>query len=169
MNVIALAAVTVDGKISRSDTELVNWTSKEDKQFFAQTTKEAGVIVLGKKTFDTFSKPLPGRLHIVLTKHPEVHANIEGVVEYTNKTTREILDMLGKRGFETVIIAGGAQIYTLFLKEKCLDEVWLTIEPKIFGTGVPLFTEELQTLLNLIEYKQLTENVLLVKYKVSNS
>lgn len=169
MNAIALAAVTVDGKISHNDTELVNWTSKEDKQLFAATTKEAGVIVLGKKTFDTFPKPLPNRLHIVLTKNLQTKTNIEGVVEYTNDRPNGILDKLKLRGFDTVVIAGGAQIYTLFLKAKCIDELWVTIEPKIFGTGISLFSEPLAALLHLIEYKHLSANVLLLKYKIQYS
>ena len=41
-----------------------------------------------------------------------------------------------------MLIVGGAHIATAFLKEQLIDELWLTIEPKIFGIGGNFVIEE---------------------------
>lgn len=166
MKVLLLAAITIDGRIARSDSELINWTSKEDKEMFVRVTKEAGVMVMGRKTFETFPKPLPGRLHIVMTREKGSHTDIPGVVEFTEKQPKEILGDLAGRGFETVVIAGGATINTLFLREGLLDEVWLTVEPKAFGEGVSVFNTPVDAELFLIGTERINANSVALKYHV---
>jgi dihydrofolate reductase len=41
-----------------------------------------------------------------------------------------------------MLVVGGAHIATSFLKEQLIDELWLTIEPKIFGVGGNFVIEE---------------------------
>jgi dihydrofolate reductase len=36
------------------------------------------------------------------------------------------------------LLVGGSQINAVFLKKKLINEIYLTIEPKIFGIGLPL-------------------------------
>ena len=67
MRVLILAAITVDGKIARGDAEFTGWSSREDKRLFARTSREAGVVVMGRRTFETLPAPLPGRLNVVLS------------------------------------------------------------------------------------------------------
>src|SRR6185436_20244233 len=99
-----IAMMTADGLIARHDHHAALWSSKEDKQFFSKRTKEAGVIVMGAKTFATMGKPLPGRLNIVYTPDPIL---MEGV-ETTTLPPPELLASLEKRGFKEVAICGGS-------------------------------------------------------------
>ncbi|MFA6511526.1 MAG: dihydrofolate reductase family protein [Patescibacteria group bacterium] len=167
MKTIMLAAITLDGRIARGNSELINWTSKEDKEMFTRITKEAGVMVMGSKTYDTFPRPLPGRLHIVMTRDVSGRENIPGQVEFTSKSPQEILDDLVRRGYSLIAITGGAKINSLFLKEGLLDEVWLTMEPTIFGEGVSVFTDPVQDVkLDLIGTEMLNPQSILLKYAV---
>ncbi|HEX9722557.1 MAG TPA: dihydrofolate reductase family protein [Candidatus Paceibacterota bacterium] len=68
MKVFLIAAMSADGFIARNSSHLASWTSKEDKQFFIEKTKEAGVVVMGLNTYKTIGRPLPGRLNIVYSK-----------------------------------------------------------------------------------------------------
>ena len=43
-----------------------------------------------------------------------------------------------KRGFKSAILGGGAKTNAHFLKAGLVDELLLTIEPKIFGNGISL-------------------------------
>ena len=63
---------------------------------------------------------------------------------------------------------GGAHISTSFLKAKLIDELWLTIEPKIFGTGGSLvINENLDIELRLLSVEKVNERgTLITKYKV---
>jgi dihydrofolate reductase len=63
---------------------------------------------------------------------------------------------------------GGAHIATSFLKEKLIDEVWLTIEPKIFGAGSNfVINESLDIDLKLLSFEKINEQgTLITKYSV---
>ncbi len=167
MKTTLLMAITADGKIAKNSTHFANWTSGADKKMFVEKTKTAGVIIMGLTTYQTIGRPLPGRLNMVLTPTPEQEKNIPDSLEYTSKTPKEILEDLEKRNFSEAIIGGGATINGLFLKENLIDEIWLTVEPKIFGEGLNLFRGvEVDLNLELIETVQLDKNVIQLKYKI---
>lgn len=140
MKIILMAAVTLDGKIARNEAHFVDWSSREDKKLFYSTSKRAGVIIVGNNTFKTFPSPLPGRLHIVLTATTDDKVSVPGEIEYTNAPPEEIVAHLEARGYTEAVLTGGAQINALFLRSNLVDEIWLTVEPLVFGLGVDLFT-----------------------------
>lgn len=65
-------------------------------------------MVMGRKTFESFPSPLPGRRHIVLTRDADWQAEGADVVH----TVDEALALAGDG---EVAVIGGAQIYALFL------------------------------------------------------
>ncbi len=146
---------------------------------FVAETKRARAVVMGRKTFDTIGKPLPGRYIVVMTRtvpspkssplEGEEQKNVGGggTVEYTREAPNFILKKLAEQGFTEVIVAGGPTINALFLNAGLITEIKLTIEPKLFGRGLSLF-EGVDTDVNLelIECKNLTPNVLWVHYKI---
>jgi len=167
MKVVFFAAITVNGKIAHAHDELVDWTSKEDKQFFHAETKKCGVIVMGNVTYKTIGGPLPGRLNVVMTRSPDTTKNQKDVLEFTNQSPREIVESLEQRGFSAVAVTGGAQIFSQFLEAGLADELAITIEPKIFSTGVNIFADMQQDFaLELIEMRSLNPHVVLLRYKV---
>jgi len=170
MKTIIIMAQSLDGIIAYDADHTANWTSKEDKQFFISETKKAGVIIFGRNTFQTFGgKPLPGRLNLVMTRD-EGESKLEkpGLLEYAvNKKPSEILEMLKKRGFKKVFIGGGSMINSLFFDSGLVDELWITVEPKIFGTGLKIFTDKKRDInLSLKTVKKANQSVLL-KYGVN--
>lgn len=46
-------------------------------------------------------------------------------------------------GYKAVALLGGTQTYTFFFEHGLIDELYLTIEPVIFGRGLPLFDGKL--------------------------
>jgi dihydrofolate reductase len=138
MKITLVAVVTVDGKIARNEHHLSDWSSKEDKRVFISATRRAGVLILGNNTYKTLPAPLPGRLHIVLTSNTSDKIDVPGQVEYTSASPEEIVASLEARGYKEAVLAGGAQTYALFLKAGLVDEISLTIEPVIFGSGIDL-------------------------------
>jgi dihydrofolate reductase len=138
MKIIMLAAMTIDGKLARNSAHFVDWTSKEDKRIFSSTTRHGGVVILGNNTYKTLPAPLPGRLHIVLTYNPTGKESVPGEVEYTADTPERIVAGLEARGYTEAVLGGGSQANALFLQSNLVDEIWLTIEPIVFGLGVDL-------------------------------
>lgn len=164
MKVFIIAAMTADGFIGRDATHLADWTSKEDKQLFVRLTKEAGVIVMGSSTFATIGRALPGRRMIVYTTKPDL-IDAEGV-EVTDKPPEKLIAQLEKEGAGGVAVCGGASIYDLFVRSGIINELYLTVEPKLFGVGVPLFANQLDTDLSLLETEKLNEHTVLLHYRV---
>ena len=100
---IAIAAMSrnrvigADGKIP--------WYISEDLKFFKRTTL-GHIIVMGRKTYDSLGKPLPGRENWVLSRG----AQIEGV------TMLRSLDAIQEPSDgRKLYIIGGAELYTALL------------------------------------------------------
>lgn len=142
----------------------LDWTSKEDLRFFVEKTKEAGVLVMGRKTFETIGKALPGRTTVVMTRRAEEHPSIEGVV-FTTKTPREIIDEYASRGQASIVIAGGAEIYSAFLQEQLVTDLFLTVEPVLFGQGTPIAKGFDRINMRFIRATPLGEQAILLHYQ----
>lgn len=165
MRVLLVAAITVDGKIARDDHELTTWTSREDKRLFARVSREAGVLIMGRATYETLPAPLPGRLNVVMTSRPDMP--VPAGVELTGDSPERVLGRLAERGYDTVVVAGGAQIYRAFLLAGMVDEIWLTVEPLAFGRGVSLLGDEpLDLRLELLEIQRLGDRAVVLRYRV---
>lgn len=165
--VTLLMAMTVDGKIARNSAHAVNWTSKEDKAFFVAKTKEAGAVIMGRRTYDTIKRPLPGRFTLVVTSRPESQTPIAGTLEFMSGSPREALKELSRRGYTKAVLVGGAQLNGAFLKEELIDEMFITIEPRIFGEGLGLFSEiSCDVSLELLRMEKLSQDVMVLHYKV---
>jgi dihydrofolate reductase len=164
VRVLLLAVITLDGKIARHAHELSNWSSREDKRLFARTTREAGVVIMGRSTYETIGRPLPDRLNVVMTRHPPVDAP-EGV-EFTADSPRRILERLAARGYNAVAVTGGAQVYRAFLEAGVVDELWLTVEPLAFGEGISLFGDApFEQRFALLEAQRLGEGAVHLRYR----
>ncbi|MDB5178310.1 MAG: folA [Patescibacteria group bacterium] len=149
MKIILLATQTADGYIARDREHLsTTWTTSSDKRFFTRVTKQAGIVVMGYNTFATFGKALPGRRLIVLTRKD--HETVEGV-EYTSDSPAQLLERLENEGAKSVIVAGGLQIYNQYMEAGLITELYLSIQPVLFGRGMPLFDLNMDVKLELLD------------------
>jgi len=168
MRVFILAVMTADGFIARGTDEFsMDWASKEDERLFVRLTKEAGVIVMGSATAQTVieaGRRLPGRRKLVYTRQPG-KITAEGF-EPTAEAPRDLIARLSSEGARAVAVCGGAQIYSLFLQAGVVDELYVTIEPKLFGRGVPLLNDAFDADLQLLSVDKLNDNTVLLHYAV---
>ncbi len=107
MEIIIIAAMARNRVIGRDNK--MPWHISEELRLFKKTTMGYPMI-MGRKTFESFPSPLPGRRHIVLSRNKE----------YTPKGGEYVLsltDALRTCGqIEKVFIIGGAQIFEQALK-----------------------------------------------------
>jgi dihydrofolate reductase len=165
MKIFLLMAMTADGMIARDSSQLVDWTGKADKKYFVEISRKAGVMIMGSNTFDTIGKVLPGRKNIVMTRNQTKKSNNENLI-FTSQSPNEIITDLQAQGFESVALIGGSIINTLFLNENLVDEVHLTMVPRLFGKGLALFNKPLDKQLALMDVNKLGEDSVLLRYKV---
>jgi dihydrofolate reductase len=128
---------------------------------------------MGSKTFTASHQMIQlqeGKLRIVMTRTPAQYEieRKEGQLEFSDETPRQLVERLTSAGYQEMLLVGGHVIATLFLKENLIDEIFLTLEPKLFGVGLPLVAEELMDIpLKLLSSKQLNpQGTLLLHYAV---
>jgi len=101
-----IVAVSANGVIGRGGE--LPWHLSDDLKRFKQLTL-GKPIVMGRKTFESIGRALPGRQNIVLTKQSEFVADGCDVVP----TVDAAIAMAGDA--DEVIVIGGGEIYELFL------------------------------------------------------
>jgi dihydrofolate reductase len=101
-NVTLIAAVGRNGVIGAEND--MPWHLPEDFAFFKRTTM-GHPMVMGRKTFDSIGRVLPGRRTIVVTRQPDwSHPEVE-----TAHSLSEALSLAGPA--DEVFVCGGGQVY----------------------------------------------------------
>jgi dihydrofolate reductase len=101
-NVTLIAAVGRNGVIGAHND--MPWYLPEDFAFFKRTTM-GHPMVMGRKTFDSIGRVLPGRRTIVVTRQPGwSHPDVE-----TAHSLSEALSLAGPA--DEVFVCGGGQVY----------------------------------------------------------
>ncbi|MGV3601953.1 MAG: dihydrofolate reductase [Dyadobacter fermentans] len=104
MKISIIVAAAENGAIGK-DNQLL-WRLPDDLKRFKQLTL-GHPMIMGRKTFESIGKPLPGRTSIVITRNAGFH--VEGVV--TVHSLEEALETAKNIDNEEVCIVGGGEIY----------------------------------------------------------
>ncbi|MGD0017587.1 MAG: dihydrofolate reductase [Verrucomicrobiia bacterium] len=104
MIIAIIAAVAPDGTIGHEGR--IPWHLSDDLKRFKRLTMGHAVI-MGRKTYASLGKPLPGRRNLVLTHNTQFHA--DGVTTYANLDAA--IAACKKAGETTAFIIGGAEVY----------------------------------------------------------
>jgi dihydrofolate reductase len=171
MKVILYIASTLNGLAAKSDGDS-DWVSAENTTDFNSFCRQIGCVIMGRHTFDIFNEmefkdwPAATGLHIILTqqtylatKHPDV---------LFSPSPRSCLQTAKTRGFDHVVVIGGSQTFGIFMQENLVDEIYLDIEPLVFGKGMPLFDAgDFESKLKFIEFKQLSPQTVQLHYLIN--
>ena len=174
MKIVMVMVSSINGKITnQNDPNIDSWTSKEDSVHFYSLINNHNLIVMGRKTFEAAKDKIklePDKLRIVLTKSPDLYKDqtIPGQLEFSCETTNKLVERLTKSGYKKILLVGGSEINRLFLKYKLVNEIYLTLEPILFGKGNQLLeTVKLEQDLKLVDFKILNnKGTLLLHYQV---
>jgi dihydrofolate reductase len=104
--VTLIVAVADNGVIGRDNA--LPWHLPEDLKRFKRLTM-GKPIIMGRKTFESIGKPLPGRQNIVVTRDPEYRREGITVVHDTASALRAV-----GQGAEIMVI-GGAELFRSLL------------------------------------------------------
>lgn len=107
MRISIIVAVAENGVIGKADG--LPWRLSSDLKRFKRTTMGHHMI-MGRKTFDSIGRPLPGRTSIVLSRNPDL--SIDGCLVASD--LEQAIEMAGDD--KEVFVIGGRQIYDLALK-----------------------------------------------------
>ena len=118
---ITLIAACSENRVIGKDGTLI-WHIPEDLKRFKKLTL-GNPIVMGRKTYESIGKPLPGRTNIILTRDKNFKA--ENCLVY-NKIS-DVLEIFEK---SNIFVIGGGEIYKQFLDRA--DRIELTLIHKNF-------------------------------------
>ncbi len=105
MPVSLIAAVAANRVIGRGG--MLPWRLAADMAYFKGITM-GHTLVMGRKTFQTIGKPIPGRRIVVLTRDPAFSA--PGCL-----IARSPDEAMARSASDELFVAGGAEIFALFL------------------------------------------------------
>ena len=171
MKTIVIFVTTLDGKITKwGDPHVMRWSSQEDQQYFRKIWNESPLIIMGSSTFDFDPiKPSPNSLLHIMTGNPEKYRKYEvpGQLEFSDETPEALVTRFRSK-YEQMLVVGGPHVATSFFKDGLVDELWLTVEPKIFGTGGNFVVEEeLDVNLKLLNIEKVNDRgTMIAKYAV---
>ena len=126
-HIVAVSENEVIGK----DNDLL-WSFPEDTNYFKKRTT-GKIMIMGRKTFDSFKKPLPKRFHIVVSRSAidSAFENVKYVSSLNEAYTLAEKMTLTGNWPEEVMIVGGAQIYKESLPD--VDFIYLTRIPGVYS------------------------------------
>ena len=120
MKLIAIAAAGLQNELGKNN-DLVWHLPIDFKRFKALTSHH--YIIMGRKTFESFPKPLPNRAHVIITK--QVGYSYQDCLVVSSIS--EAIDLV--RNEDKAYVIGGGQIYKQFMP--FIDQIELT---RVHGT-----------------------------------
>lgn len=129
--------VTVSHIVAMAENRIIGaggqlpWHIPEDFKFFKATTM-GHAMLMGRKTFESIGRPLPGRLSLVLTRQQDyVPKSTETAPALAVTTVDEALALVESQaaiwGRELFVIGGG-ELYAATME--IVDRVYLTVVPR---------------------------------------
>ncbi|NKB19653.1 MAG: hypothetical protein GKS01_03820 [Alphaproteobacteria bacterium] len=121
MRLSLIVAVAENGVIGR-DNDLPWKLSGDLKRF--KTVTMGKPIVMGRKTFESIGRPLPGRANIVMTRDSDFSADGINVVHDIASAVAVGENAAKESGVEEIMVIGGANIYAATLA--AADRLYVT-------------------------------------------
>lgn len=123
MPVIALIAAMANNRVIGRDNQLP-WHIAEDLRFFKRMTL-GKPLIMGRNTFESLGRPLPGRPHIVISRNPDYQpAGVERAATLEAAIARAT-ELARASSADEIMVIGGAQVYAAALPHA--QRIYLTL------------------------------------------
>jgi len=106
---ITMIAAIGENSVIGSDGQ-IPWRLPTDFAHFKRTTL-GKPLIMGRKTFASIGKPLPGRTNIVVTRQPDFAADGVVVCRSLDEALQKAQEIAAIDGANEVMIGGGGEIY----------------------------------------------------------
>jgi dihydrofolate reductase len=173
MKVTLMAVQSLDGFITRPGVPGAGFASAADRAHFRAALAVFDCAVLGRVTYesartDGTPPPATGRRRVVFTRSPDRYLEqaVRDSLEFTADPPGDVLARLQAAGRRSCALLGGSQVHQLFLGAGLVDEIWLTVEARLFAGGTPLVAAPADVRLALQSHEGIGDDALLLKYVV---
>ena len=121
MKISLIVAVSRNGAIGLNNQ--LPWYLPEDLKYFKSVTM-GKPLIMGRKTFDSIGRPLPGRANIVLTRDPQWTSDGVEVVQSVEQALVAGEIACEAADVDEIMVIGGEQIYRMTID--LADRIYLT-------------------------------------------
>ncbi|WP_421868671.1 dihydrofolate reductase [Motiliproteus sp.] len=119
---LALIVAQSDNRVIGRNNALP-WHLPEDLKYFKSVTM-GKVIIMGRKTYESIGRPLPGRTNLVVSRDPEYRADGISVVNSLEQAIEQAEAVSEINGADEALIIGGANLYEQALPQ--VQRLYLT-------------------------------------------
>lgn len=166
MKVILYMASTINGYIAKENDD-TSWISPEEWNSYASAVKKSGCLVVGHRTYEILTKQPEFSdlkdIRVVAVGHGDI--NLVASNHSVARSPKEALEQL--KNYDEVVLAGGGHLNSAFLSENLVNEIYLDIEPKLFGKGIQIFIPaDFEKDLKLAGTKQISNNEIQLHYLI---
>ena len=133
MDIILVAAIGANGEMGHNN-ELL-WHLPGDLPRFKEITM-GSPIIMGRKTYDSIGRALPGRLNIVLTANNDWQADGVSVAD----SLQQAIELAEHENTNKAFVIGGGQIYKLFISYATSMEITEVDDAPVADTYFPNFS-----------------------------
>lgn len=174
MHTVGIAVMSLDGCLTRHDVEGTAFASQWDQRFFRQALRTFDCAIMGGGGYrvardSILANLMPTPLRVVLTRAPDrygVDAR-PGILEFRSDEPAQVIRDLAERRYTRCAVVGGARLLTACLSARLLDELWITLEPVVFGRGRRLIEGTVDVRFELVTTELLGPSTLLLRYRLT--
>ena len=127
---------TLDGKVAVKGDGYWPIGSKTDHEVMVELRAHADALIHGKNLYKEFGNITAENLKKASFRSLRAKLGRNPDLPYYQAThnLKKLVQELKNKGYKNVLIEGGPTLLGSFLKEGLLDEIFITIAPKIYGT-----------------------------------
>ncbi|KHF39238.1 dihydrofolate reductase family protein [Halalkalibacter okhensis] len=144
--VVLFIATSLDGYIATEE-EKLDWLFEVDGEGdngisdFYQTVD---TVLMGRRTYDWINNtinmneyPYKDKKSFIFTRSTTYEEKEH--IQFINQDAHVFVRNLKRKQGKNIWLLGGGQLVTSFIEKDLVDEVIITVAPKLIGTGIPLF------------------------------
>jgi dihydrofolate reductase len=134
-----VAGISLNGKIADEKGDFSKYSSAEDKKWLSAKIAESDVVVMGRTTYEKHLKDQPKKKPLIVFTRSISGLRIDessSEIHFFHDSKEELLNLCNLLQYNTVTILGGSEVYHWFIEQKLVTDLYLTVEPLVFGKGV---------------------------------
>lgn len=169
MKVSLCVSISVNGFIAKENGD-TGFVSDTEWKSFRSMVKNTGNIIVGRKTYEIMKsgnefRDLDNVKIVVVTSNDTIRTDDPDY--FIVKSPQDAIKLLKEKGFKEILVAGGGMLNSSFIKNNLIDDIYLDIEPIVFGKGIKLFSDsDFESRLKFVGVKNISDDEIQLHYNV---
>ncbi|CAN5266290.1 dihydrofolate reductase family protein [soil metagenome] len=166
--VVLYVANSLDGYIAREDGS-VDWLFDPYAHGYEFFYEDVDTVIMGRKTYDVAlgfeEAPYSSKRAIIFSRTAKP-SPYEGL-EYTTEAPEAVVRRLREEAGGIIWLVGGREISELLIEHELIDELIVSIHPKILISGIPLVASPKCAVdLKLVTYEVFKSGLVQLRYEI---